>query len=550
MNAMAKLNILLVDDQPAKLLTYETMLADLNENLVKAQTAREALAHLLKEEIAVVLMDVNMPELDGFELAAMIRDHPRCQKTAIIFVSAVHLTDLDRVKGYATGAVDYVSVPVVPEILRAKIGVFLDLYRKTAELEGLNRTLEERVSERTAELQVTIVQLRESENRLRLQGEALAEADRRKNEFLAMLAHELRNPLQPIRSAVDLLRQTKATLEQLQWGRDVIDRQVNQLVRLVDDLLDASRISSGKLELRKDVLDVLPIINSALESTQPLADRKRHRIEVQLPSEPVILDGDAVRLTQVFLNLLNNSVKYTPPGGHIVLAVEPRDDGVTVCVRDDGVGIAESDLTRIFEMFYQGKTPTDDPQGGLGLGLALVRQLVQLHGGTVQASSAGFDRGSEFVVRLPTLSKSRPAPSPSPARKSDPAPLATRRILVVDDNRDAAETLAAMLRLEGNEVDTAFDGQGAVSASAEFQPDIILMDLGMPKLDGYDAARAIRRDPRGTEVVLIAITGWGGDVDRRMSREAGFDRHLVKPVVPTELLAILSSLEPRRRALI
>ena len=543
MNATQKLNILLVDDQPAKLLTYETMLAELNEHLVKAQTAREALAHLLKEDVAVVLMDVNMPELDGFELAAMIRQHPRCQKTAIIFVSAVHLTDLDRVKGYATGAVDYVSVPVVPEILRAKIGVFLDLYRKTTELEGMNRTLEEHVSERTAELQATIAQLRESENRLRLQGEALAEADRRKNEFLAMLAHELRNPLQPIRSAVDLLRQTKATLEQLQWGRDVIDRQVNQLVRLVDDLVDASRISSGKLELRKDAIDVLPIIASAMESVRPLAERKRHHIEVKLPSEPEFLDGDAVRLTQVFLNLLNNAVKYTPPGGHIMLAVDRKESEVMVRVRDDGVGILEPDLARIFDMFYQGKTPSNEPQGGLGLGLALVRQLVELHGGTVQATSAGLDRGSEFVVRLPILSKLRRAPRALPARTSDPVHAATRRILVVDDNRDAAETLAAMLRLEGNEVDTAFDGEGAVSASVQFQPDIILMDLGMPKLDGYEAARAIRRDTQGANVVLIAITGWGGEVDRQMSHEAGFDRHLVKPVVPTELLAMLSSLD-------
>jgi signal transduction histidine kinase len=543
MNTTEKLNILLVDDQPAKLMTYEAMLADLNEHLVKAQTAREALAHLLKEDIAVVLMDVNMPELDGFELAEMIREHPRCKKTAIIFVSAVHLTDLDRVKGYATGAVDYVSVPVVPEILRAKIGVFLDLYRKTAELEGMNRTLEEHVSERTAELQATIAQLRESENRLRLQGEELAQADRRKNEFLAMLAHELRNPLQPIRSAVDLMRQTKATIEQLQWGREVIDRQVNQLVRLVDDLLDASRISSGKLELRKDIIDVLPIIASAMESVRPLAERKRHHIEVQLPSDPVFLDGDAVRLTQMFLNLLNNSVKYTPPGGHIVVAVESKDDGVVVKVRDDGVGILEPDLARIFDMFYQGKTPADEAQGGLGLGLALVRQLVQLHGGSVQASSGGLDQGSEFVVRLPILSKLQQAPRALPARTSEPVHAVTRRILVVDDNRDAAETLAAMLRLEGNEVDTAFDGAGAVSASAQFQPDIILMDLGMPKLDGYEAARAIRRDTQGADVVLIAITGWGGEADRQMSHEAGFDRHLVKPVVPTELLAMLSSLD-------
>jgi CheY-like chemotaxis protein/two-component sensor histidine kinase len=356
-----------------------------------------------------------------------------------------------------------------------------------------------------------------------------------------MLAHELRNPLQPIRSAVDLLRQTKATLEQVQWGRDVIDRQVNQLVRLVDDLLDASRISSGKLALRKDVIDVVPIIGSAMESTRSLAERKRHHIEVHLPSEPVFLDGDAVRLTQVFLNLLNNAVKYTPPDGHITLTIERKVDGVEARIRDDGVGILESDVVRIFDMFYQGKTPTDDPQGGLGLGLALVKQLVQLHGGTVEARSAGIDQGSEFVVRLPTLSKLRRAPSAVPARTSD-AVAVPRRILVVDDNRDAAETLATMLRLEGNEVDTAFDGAGAVSATAAFQPDIVLMDLGMPKLDGYEAARAIRRDARGNEVVLIAITGWGGDMDRQMSHEAGFDRHLVKPVVPTELLAMLSSL--------
>jgi len=308
-----------------------------------------------------------MPELDGFELAAMIRQHPRCQKTAIIFVSAVHLTDLDRVKGYATGAVDYVSVPVVPDILRAKIGVFLDLYRKTAELERLNRTLEERVSERTAELEDSVQQLRDSENRLRLQSEALAEADRRKNEFLAMLAHELRNPLQPIRSAIDLLRQTKATLAQLQWGRDVIDRQVDQLVRLVDDLLDASRISSGKLELRKDIVDILPIVNGAMESIRPLPNAKRHQIDVNLPSDPVFLDGDSVRLTQVFLNLLNNAVKYTPSGGYISLAVECEDDSVTVRIRDNGAGIAASDLGQIFDMFYQGKGHPDDGHGGLGL---------------------------------------------------------------------------------------------------------------------------------------------------------------------------------------
>jgi signal transduction histidine kinase len=541
---MDKLNILMVDDQPAKLLTYESMLSQLGERLVKAQTASEALAHLLKDDIAVVLMDVNMPDLDGFELASMIRQHPRCRRTAIIFVSAVHLTDVDRVKGYATGAVDYVSVPVVPEILRAKIGVFLDLYRKTSELEQLNHTLEERVSERTHELEATIAQLREREHRLRLQGEALAEADRRKTEFLAMLAHELRNPLQPIRAAVELLRQSKATPEQVQWARQVVDRQVDQLVRLVDDLLDASRISSGKLELRRDMVDLIAIVNGAIEANRPLAERKNQQIDANLPPEPIYVDGDAVRLTQVFLNLLNNAVKYSPVGARIVLALEPSDGSVIARIRDEGMGIGASDLPRVFEMFYQGNASPDDTQGGLGLGLALVQQLVQLHGGATEAHSEGAGKGSEFTVRLPTISRPRkPAPSP-PIVATVPSAAPSRRILVVDDNRDAAETLAMMLRLEGNEVDTAFDGEGAISATAKFHPDVVLMDLGMPKLDGYEAARAIRQCGNG--VVLIALTGWGGDLDRQLSQEAGFDRHLVKPVVPTELLALLSSLDRDR----
>ena len=540
---MDQINILMVDDQPAKLLTYESMLSQMGERLIKAQTASEALSHLLKDDIAVVLMDVNMPELDGFELAAMIRQHPRCRRTAIIFVSAVHLSDVDRVKGYETGAVDYVSVPVVPEILRAKIGVFADLYRKTSELEHVNQSLEERVSERTQELQSTIAQLRERENRLRLQGEALAEADRRKTEFLAMLAHELRNPLQPIRASVELLRQTKATLEQLQWARDVVDRQVNQLVRLVDDLLDASRISSGKLELRKDIVDFISIVSGAVESSRPLAERKNQRITLNLPSEPIYIDGDGVRLMQVVLNLLNNSVKYSPMGARISLAVEGREGNVVTRIRDEGMGISSADLSRVFEMFYQGQARADDAQGGLGLGLALVRQLVDLHGGSVEAHSEGPGKGSEFVVRLPTLSRQHRAPQPAASEATVDNSAPSRRILVVDDNRDAAETLAMMLRLEGNEVDTAFDGEGAITATATFHPDVVLMDLGMPKLDGYEAARAIRRDSAGSEVVLIALTGWGGDMDRQLSQEAGFDRHLVKPVMPTELLALLSSLD-------
>ncbi len=265
---MHPVNILMVDDQPAKLLAYEAMLEQLGENLIKANTAREALAHLLKDDVAVVLMDVSMPDVDGFELAAMIRQHPRCQRTAIIFVSAIHMSDIDMVKGYETGAVDYVSVPVIPEILRAKIRVFIELYRKTDELKRLNEELEARVRARTDDLEASLRRLRESESRLRLQGEALAQADRRKDEFLAMLAHELRNPLAPIRNVVELMRRSGKSDKEFEWIRDIVDRQVTHLMRLVDDLLDASRISRGKVALARSIIDLNRLTSDAVESTR------------------------------------------------------------------------------------------------------------------------------------------------------------------------------------------------------------------------------------------------------------------------------------------
>ena len=544
---MDKINILMVDDQPAKLLSYEAMLTGLNENLIKASTAREALSCLLRHDVAVVLMDVNMPDVDGFELAQLIRAHPRCEKTAILFVSAIHLTDLDRLRGYQTGAVDYVSVPVVPEILRAKIGVFVDLYRKTAQLERLNRTLEERVSARTAELEASVTQLKVSERRLRQQGEALAEADRRKNEFLAMLAHELRNPLQPIRMAIELMRSPATPPDKREWSYVVIERQVSQLVRLVDDLLDASRITSGKLSLRKARVDLAAVLATAVEAQRPAAEARRQALTIAVPGAPVWIEGDAMRLTQVFQNIVNNAIKFTPSRGRVAVALLVHESGARVSVIDDGAGMEAAELARVFDIFYQVHPQPDEAQGGLGIGLALVRQLVELHGGTVEARSDGRGKGSEFAVRIPLAtaveqvpSAPAPAPATATATASPPAP---RRILVVDDNRDAAESLALMLRLVGNEVDTVYDGEQAVNAVTSFRPDVVLMDLGMPRLDGLGAARAIRGDPQSADVVLVALTGWGDDSDRRLSREAGFDRHLVKPVVPSELLALLSSLE-------
>jgi len=396
-----KVNILLVDDQPGKLLTYEAILGELGENLIRAASAREALECLLHTDVAVMLVDVCMPELDGFELAAMIRQHPRFQRTAIILVSAVLRSDVDLLKGYERGAMDYVAVPIVPEILRAKVAVFVDLYRKTRRLERWNQDLEQRVAERTAELEATAARLRSNEEGLRVALGALRDADRRKDEFLAILAHELRNPLAPVTTAVEIMRHPGADAARLDWCRDVIARQIGNLTRLVDDLLDVSRITQGKIELRLEPLDLAAIVKGALEISQPLIGARRHRLEVSVPDEPVVVEGDAVRLTQIVANLLNNAAKYQEDDGHIAVDIERHGDEAVVRVRDRGVGLAPEVLPRIFEPFMQVGESQHRSNGGLGLGLSLVRSLVELHGGRVSAHSDGAGRGTEMVVCLP-----------------------------------------------------------------------------------------------------------------------------------------------------
>jgi signal transduction histidine kinase len=551
-----KLNILLVDDQPAKLLTYEAILGGLGENLIKARSGREALEILLKTDIAVVLMDVCMPDLDGFELAGLIHQHPRCQRAAIIFISAVHMTNLDQVRGYECGAVDYVSVPVVPEILRARVGVFADLYRKSRDLERLNRDLELRVEERTEELE------RDLAERMRLE-QALRDADSRKDEFLAILAHELRNPLAPIRSAVEIMGRRATDDPQTVWCHGVIERQIEHLTRLVDDLLDVSRITRGKIKLERQPTDVATIVARAVETNRPLIDSRKHDLSVQLPGETLEVDGDITRLAQVVGNLLNNASKYTPEGGRIALGVETEvaPDGravgedsaagapaqrVVIRVRDTGIGIPARMLPQVFDLFTQMDHSVEHSQGGLGIGLGLVRLLTEMHGGTVEAHSEGAGQGSEFVVRLPLLHRLAPdAPtSTSTSSSSSPVPplgaAMYRRILVVDDNLDAAETLAAILRLGGSEVVTAHDGLEAVAIAERFLPELVLLDIGMPRLNGYDAARRIRAAPWGRNMVLVAQTGWGQEEDRRRTRDAGFDGHLTKPVDHAKLAQLLT----------
>ena len=531
MNQIDKVNILLVDDQPGKLLSYQAMLSDLGENLITANSAREALEQLLKNEITIVLMDVSMPEIDGFELAEIIRQHPRYQKTAIIFVSAVHLTDLDRLKGYESGAVDYVSVPVIPALLRAKVSVFAELYRKTSEFERLNRELEQRVAERTNELQQAMDKQMELADKLRA-------ADRRKDEFLALLAHELRNPLAPLRNAVSIMRLKGAEDAELRWCHDVIERQAGQLTRLVDDLLDVSRITQGKIHLRRETVDLAAVVAGATETSAPIISAQRHQLRVALPDVPLHVRGDTSRLTQVVANLLNNAAKYQNEEGVIEVALRRDGREAVVAVADQGIGLSPEMLSEVFELFAQGDRTPDRAQGGLGIGLSLVKQLVELHGGTVQAASAGPGRGSEFMIRLPILDATE-SPASAAAIEPPAAPgRRTHRILVVDDNVDAADSLAILLRFEGHDVVLAYDAAEALQLAEAEPPTVVLLDIGLPGMDGYEVCRRLRSQGL-TGTLIIAMTGYGQDKDRRRAREAGFDEHTVKPVEFSQLKTLL-----------
>jgi CheY-like chemotaxis protein/nitrogen-specific signal transduction histidine kinase len=371
----------------------------------------------------------------------------------------------------------------------------------------------------------------------------LIEADRRKDEFLATLAHELRNPLAPLRTAVQLLRRTDPPSPEPRRALDVIDRQVQQLVRLVDDLLDISRLTLDKLELRKERVTLATVVQAAVEASQPLIEQRGHELTVTLPPEPVALNADLTRLAQVFLNLLNNAAKYTERGGRIQLTAEREGGDVVVRVRDSGMGIAADMLPRVFEMFTQVDRSLDRSQGGLGIGLTLVKRLVQMHEGSIEARSEGPGRGSEFVVRLPVAIEPSLGAERASGEGEQPAPTSRRRILVVDDNRDAAQTLAELLELAGNDLRTAHDGCEAVEVANEFRPALVLLDIGLPRMNGYEVARSIRGQPWGKRVVLVALTGWGQEEDRHRSREAGFDHHVIKPVEPDALFKLLATLD-------
>ncbi len=396
------------------------------------------------------------------------------------------------------------------------------------------------VSERKAAEQA----LRESELRLRASEEALLDADRRKDEFLALLAHELRNPLAPIRYALAANKKQGRTADQQRRAEEVIERQVTHMSRLLDDLLDVSRITRGTLELKKSPTELTLVVGSAIETARPVLDAKHHALALDLPQQAVRLDADAVRLAQVFSNLLINAAKYTDPGGRIVLRATQLGDELTVAISDNGIGISEDMKPRLFTLFSQAQSAKGRSEGGLGVGLSLVRGLVSLHGGTVEARSDGLGKGSEFIVRIPVGAALEHPESDIAADM--PVPGAGLKILVVDDSRDAADTCAILLELSGHHVQTAYTGQRALELADSFRPHVLLLDIGLPDFDGYQLARKIRATPWGRGTVLIAVTGWGQEADRRRAFEAGFDQHLTKPIAAETVESLIQSFSTTR----
>ena len=693
--------ILVVDDRQDKLLVFESILQELKQTIFTARSGEEALKLVLEHEFAVVLLDVNMPGLDGFETAALIRKRRKTAHVPIIFVTS-YSDEMLTAQGYSLGAVDYILSPVVPEILRTKVKVFVDLFclsqsakrqaeerialasehaaraaaeeanRRSSLLAEASRVLSGSLDVRprvqelfsivvpaladycsftpvdeegrightdltwarpngppgTASTRAIPPALAESVERAiatrkpqkianrgtaptqsnqngsdpaelafempicsmsifpliarrRMVGvlsfalfshtrvfndsdwslmedlanraavaldnaylfQQLQNADHQKNEFLAMLGHELRNPLAAIRNAVEVSRIPRLDISKLNWVQGIIERQIEHLMRLVDDLLDVSRITRGTIELQLASLTVSSVVSAAVESSSPLIESRRHRLTVSTPPETLWIKADAVRLAQVLGNLLNNASKYTPEGGSISMTVIREGDQVVFRVTDTGLGLSEEIRSRMFDLFAQGDVPPNSLREGLGVGLTVVRRLVELHGGSVNAFSEGLNKGSEFTVSLPLLHEEEIESANSPASAPDPGQASQKilRVLVVDDNDDVAQSTGLMLQLAGFEVELACDGPAALKAVSDFHPDAVLLDIGLPIMDGYEVARRLRAQPSGEQLVILAISGYGQKHNKEDSTNSGFDSYLIKPIDPSHLVNLLLS---------
>jgi signal transduction histidine kinase len=504
---------LLVDDLEDNLVSLEALLRRDGLVLLKARSGEEALELMLLHDIALGLLDVRMPGMDGFELAELMRGNDRTRHVPIIFITASASDNQRKFRGYEAGAVDFIQKPIEWDILRSKANVFFDLHRQRQQIAA-------------------------QRDKLETLAETLTRSDRYKDQFLAMLAHELRNPLTPLRMGLDVLR-GKPSMERTQQIHEVMNRQLVHLVRLVDDLLDVSRISQGKIALKRERVQVAEIIESAVEASRPVIDSGKHRLEVSLPARVMWLDGDKTRLAQVVGNLLSNAAKYTPAGGMISLDVQQDRRDVVIAVTDNGMGIPQAMQSSIFDMFTQVSEHATRAQGGLGIGLALVKQFVAMHEGSISVTSEGADLGSRFTVRLPLIAELTDE-SPSEEISASNTQGQRLRVLVVDDNLDVAETVGWLLGEMGHEYQLVHDGRLARDAAHELKPDAVLLDIGMPTMDGYAVCRAFRQDPLLKHTPIIAQTGWGQENDKAETAKAGFDYHLVKPIGYSDLERVLA----------
>jgi PAS domain S-box-containing protein len=634
-------SILLVDDQPARLLTYETILASLPVRTICTSSGNEALQQLLKQDFAAILLDVNMPGMDGFEVARLIRGHPRLETTPIIFVTGNEVSALDQLKGYEVGAIDYISVPIVPEILRSKLAILVELYQRRRELQELNRALKDAKAKVDLQYASELAHQRQlyeailantpdlayvwdlnhrfiyaNEGLLKMWGRtreeaigktclelgyepwhaamhdreidqiiatkqpirgevpftgtfgrrdydyllvpvldsdgdvaavagttrditerkkmeaALRESDRRKDEFIAMLAHELRNPVAPIRNAGEILSRL-ATDERQVALAGVLKRQTGQLSSLLDDLLEVARITQGRIELGREIVAIQACVQMAVEAVEPIIQERHQRLEVNRDGLSIFVDADKVRLTQCIANLLTNAAKFTPNEGHIRVNTRVEENHAVIDVSDTGVGIAADLLPKLFDLFVQGERSLDRSEGGLGIGLSVCKQLIEMHGGHVSGTSDGVGHGSTFTIRLP-LAEGNPAPRESVIEAGN----CKRRILVVDDNKDAADSLAALLEIEGHQVKAVYTGEAALEEVELLMPDLVLLDIGLPRISGYEVVQRIKASH--PLIFVVALSGYGSPEDKQRAVAARFDAHLIKPVDFDDLRRVIS----------
>ncbi len=527
-------DILVVDDNDTNLVAIEAALLPLGRKLVLARSGVEALARLLEQDFALIILDVAMPGMDGFETARLVRSRARNRATPIIFITGLSWQDDAILKGYELGAFDFLMKPIRAEVLRAKATVFIELQQRTQELRDKAEQLREEQA-RAHERELTMQRKRFEADSLERQVAQMEEIDRRKDEFLAILAHELRNPLQPLQTAVELMA-NNAEAPVPERVRNIIARQVTHIGRLVDDLLDVARFQTGKLDLRREPVSFETVVKEAVADSRVAVEARKHSLTVSGVDDPPVIYGDPMRLVQVLSNLLSNASKYTDPGGQIQVRWGVAGDHAFVRVSDNGRGIPASLLPRIFDMFVQERT-TPDGKGGLGLGLGLVKRLVELHGGTVHAESDGPGKGASFEVRLPladqaTLAKYRPPPVATGTSERK------LRAVVCDDAADLRELVADLLRIKGHDVTVVEDGPSAVRVISAEKPDVALIDIGLPDMDGYEVARTLRK-LMSEHVRLIAMTGYGQATDRAAALQAGFDAHIVKPASADKIMRAL-----------